>query len=150
MQNDAPLADIITYRMGRDMVYIPLARTYSEALQLATKVFPRLSGIDSDQICLTLTVTLRGQSCPVRISPMSWSNIRTQVVQYEILDVAVADKVLWENITELEETSPSARAPPPAYHASVEPSNELRGRSARSSLGYLAAALQGLRKRTTL
>jgi len=121
VNQDSPLADVITYRVAKDMVYVPLAQTYLEALQLALKVFPQLSGIDSDQICLTLLVTLRGQSSPVRISPMSWNEMRKQLVQYEILDVTVANKVLWSNIEELEETSPSARGPPPTYSASLIP-----------------------------
>jgi len=104
--HDKPQAGIITYRMGRDMVYLPLARTYIEALKLASNVFPGLSGIDSACICFTLTVNLRGQSSPVRISPMSWPEIRMQVVQYEILDVHVAQTTLWKGIEELE---------PPAY-----------------------------------
>jgi len=106
------------------MVYVPLAVTYAEALSLAMKVFPRLAGIDSDQICFTLTVTLRGQQFPVRISPMTWQSIRAQVIQFEILDVAVADKVLWEGIKDLE-ASPSV--PPPLYSASAEPQSKSSG-----------------------
>jgi len=121
---DEPQTDIITYRMGRDMVYLPLARTYIEALKLASNVFPRLSGIDNACICFTLTVNLRGQSFPVRISPMSWPDIRMQVVQYEILDVHVAQSILWKDVKELE---------PPSYALNSETaaSNSSGRRSSR-------------------
>jgi len=145
-QEEESLADIITFRMGRDMVYIPLAKTYAEALQLATQVFPRLAGIDSDQICLTMNVTLRGQTLPVRISPMSWPDVRTHVVQYEILDVAVADKAIWAGIEELQATSPSARGPPPLYTASTESSRSPTSESGvRSRLTYILTVLRLLK-----
>jgi len=140
-EDAAPRVNIITYRLGKDMVYVPLASTYSEALLMAHKVFPRLAGIDSDQLCFTLTVTLRGQQFPVRISPMTWADIRDQVIQYEILDIAVADKVLWEGIEELRATSPSAQGPPPTYcESSCDPVEPKMGKT--SLLVALSRLLQ--------
>jgi len=106
------------------MVYVPLAKTYMEALRLLKKVYPRLAGIDDDQICFTLTVTLRGQQFPVRISPMTWTDIREQVIQYEILDVAVSDKVLWEGIEGIAVVSPPAYSPPGPIRVSLAQKNK--------------------------
>lgn len=125
MTKDASPVNIITYRLGRDMVYVPLGQTYMEALQFVKKVYPRLAGIDDDQICFTLTVTLRGQQFPVRISPMTWTNIREQVIQYEILDVAVADKVLWEGVEGMQVISPPAYTPPGPTRASLARKNSI-------------------------
>ncbi|KZS87191.1 hypothetical protein SISNIDRAFT_538041 [Sistotremastrum niveocremeum HHB9708] len=94
--NGYPLSDIITYRYKQDMVYVTPAQNYIDAVQSAKDVFPSLRAEPIENITLALNVSLGDGVKPVRIAPAVWPAVRATVAKYEILEVDLSEKPVYD------------------------------------------------------
>jgi len=86
--------DIVTYRLGTEMVYVPAAPSYDAAVTHAYDVFPRkLCGVDPEDVSFAIHVSVEGETetqC-VRIGQQAWSVVLGSLVRYGLVDVLVGD-----------------------------------------------------------
>ncbi|KAI0256050.1 hypothetical protein BJV78DRAFT_435232 [Lactifluus subvellereus] len=91
---DRTLPDILTYRLGSEMVYVTLGETYEQAVDFAVEAFPALRDVDRDLICLEVSVVTRGSSSSepktVRIGKRAWPVVVAALKRFEIVELRVA------------------------------------------------------------
>ncbi|KAI5118966.1 hypothetical protein M0805_009377 [Coniferiporia weirii] len=82
-------AELVTYRLDNEMVYVSPASDFDEALSYAQKVFPQLAGIARERIAFSVNVRVGGALRAVRIAPMAWERVLKSLATYEIVDLSV-------------------------------------------------------------
>ncbi|KAG2347529.1 hypothetical protein BDR05DRAFT_848115, partial [Suillus weaverae] len=88
-QSPAPV-DVITYRLNNQMMYVPPAKNFDQAVTFARSAFEGdLTGIDKNRISFSLNVLANGKQNSVGISRVAWSTIMSRLAQYEIIDVHI-------------------------------------------------------------
>ncbi|KAG2347542.1 hypothetical protein BDR05DRAFT_958283 [Suillus weaverae] len=119
-------ADIITYRLNDQMMYVPLAKNFDQAVTFARSAFEGdLTGIDKSRISLSLNVMANGKQSSVCISRAAWSAITSHLVRYEIVDVHIKPEL-------------EVSGPPPSYRSCSSKEG------AEHSSSYLSSALHRL------
>lgn len=103
-QSPAP-ADVITYRFNNQMIYVPPAESFDQAVTFARSAFENdLTGIDKSRISFSLNVLANGKQSSVGISRVAWSRIMSHLARYEIIDVHVQPEL-------------KVTGPPPSYRS---------------------------------
>ncbi|EJD08553.1 uncharacterized protein FOMMEDRAFT_151421 [Fomitiporia mediterranea MF3/22] len=82
-------AELITYRLDQEMVYVQPANDFEEALNYAQSVFPQLFAVPRSRIAFAVNVRVNGILRPVRIAPMAWPRVRRSLATYEIIDISI-------------------------------------------------------------
>ncbi|THH03104.1 hypothetical protein EW145_g6528 [Phellinidium pouzarii] len=82
-------ADIVTYRLDNEMVYVQPAPDFEEALNYAMTVFPQLAHVARDRIAFSVNVRVNGTLRTVRIASMAWERVLKSLSTYEIVDISV-------------------------------------------------------------
>jgi hypothetical protein len=96
-------ADVITYRYNDQMMYVPPAESFDQAVTFARSAFESdLTGIDKSRISFSLNVLANGKQSSVGISRVAWSKMMAHLARYEIIDVHVQPEI-------------KVSAPPPSY-----------------------------------
>ncbi|KAH0831373.1 hypothetical protein J3R83DRAFT_14036 [Lanmaoa asiatica] len=78
------MVDIVTYRYNGELVYVPVAPNYLEALAYARQAFPQLR--DS---ALSLSMTSGQVEGFVGISELAWPKLIQHMLRYQVIDVHV-------------------------------------------------------------
>ncbi|KAN0081201.1 hypothetical protein V8E55_008825 [Tylopilus felleus] len=78
--------DIVTYRYSDDLVYVPLAREYNQALSHARDAFRELKGLPDASISLSLASPGHPEKL-VGISAPAWPRLIAHLTRYQIIDV---------------------------------------------------------------
>jgi len=83
--------DILTYRHNGQLVYVPVAPSYNEALSHARDAFPQLKDLRDASLSLSLLAPSSGHapSC-IGISAPAWPTLVTHMSRYQIVDVHVS------------------------------------------------------------
>ncbi|KAG2754023.1 hypothetical protein P692DRAFT_20854473 [Suillus brevipes Sb2] len=103
-QSPAP-ADVITYRLNNQMMYVPPAESFDQAVTFARSAFEGdLTGIDKSRISFSLNVLANGKQSSVGISRVAWSTIMSHLARYEIIDVHIQPEL-------------KVSGPPPSYRS---------------------------------
>ncbi|KAG1860763.1 hypothetical protein F4604DRAFT_1658185 [Suillus subluteus] len=124
-----PPADIITYRLNNQMMYVPTAESFDQAVTFARSAFESdLTGIDKSRISFSLNVLVNGKQSSVDISHGAWSTIMSHLVRYEIVDVHI-------------QPEPRVSGPPPSYRSHSLTKKKQHSSSHPSSAG-LATLLE--------
>ncbi|KAG1817956.1 uncharacterized protein BJ212DRAFT_1347893 [Suillus subaureus] len=121
-QSPAP-ADVITYRFNNQMMYVPPAENFDQAVTFARSAFESdLTGIDKSRISFSLNVLANGKQSSVGISSVAWSKIMSHLARYEIIDVHVQPEI-------------KVFGPPPSYRpcSSTEGNEKEQHSSSHSS-----------------
>ncbi|KAG2043726.1 hypothetical protein BDR03DRAFT_909187 [Suillus americanus] len=121
-QSPAP-ADVVTYRFNNQMMYVPPAESFDQAVTFARSAFESdLTGIDKGRISFSLNVLANGKQSSVGISKVAWSRIMSHLARYEIIDVHVQPEI-------------KVFGPPPSYRpcGSTEGNEKERHSSSHSS-----------------
>ncbi|KAG2074753.1 hypothetical protein BDR04DRAFT_115582 [Suillus decipiens] len=94
-QQVSPPADVITYRFNNQMIYVPPAESFDQAVTFARSAFENdLTGIDKSRISFSLNVLANGKQSSVGISRVAWSRIMSHLARYEIIDVLDCGMIL--------------------------------------------------------
>ncbi|KAG2142285.1 uncharacterized protein EDB93DRAFT_1158353 [Suillus bovinus] len=110
-QSPAP-ADLVTYRFNNQMMYVPPAENFDQAVTFARSAFEGdLTGIDKSRISFSLNVLANGKQSSVGISRVAWSTTMSHLAQYEIIDVHVQPEL----------RVPGSPEPPPSYRSCGSP-----------------------------
>ncbi|KAF8141270.1 hypothetical protein EV363DRAFT_1443253 [Boletus edulis] len=82
------LTDILTYRYDRQLVYVPVAPSYNEALSHARDAFPQLKDLHDASLSLSLLAPTSGHApnC-IGISAPAWPKLVAHMSRYQIVDV---------------------------------------------------------------
>ncbi|KAG1740881.1 uncharacterized protein EDB91DRAFT_1081945 [Suillus paluster] len=125
-QSPAP-ADVITYRLNNQMMYVPPAQSFDQAVTFARSAFETdLTGIDKSRISFSLNVLANGKQGSVGISSVAWPTIMSRLARYEIIDVHVQPEL-------------KVSGPPPSYR-----SGGSTERAEREQHSHTSSALSGL------
>lgn len=84
-------AELVTYRLDSEMVYVEPAKDIEEAINFAQGVFPQLVGVARSQIAFSVNVRVNGALKTVRIAPMAWSRVLRSLATYEIIDISLLE-----------------------------------------------------------
>ncbi|EJD08445.1 uncharacterized protein FOMMEDRAFT_16806 [Fomitiporia mediterranea MF3/22] len=82
-------AELVTYRLDQDMVYVQPAHNFEEALNYAQSVFPQLCDVPRSRIAFAVNVRVNGVLRTVRIAPMAWPRVLRSLATYEIIDISI-------------------------------------------------------------
>lgn len=87
---------VLTYRFNGELVYVPAAPDYAQAVDYAVCAFPSLSlslGKDNaDRSRIALYVTRPPLGHKVRVSEFAWSLVAEDLSNYDVVEVEVAEK----------------------------------------------------------
>ncbi|KAH0829198.1 hypothetical protein J3R83DRAFT_2747 [Lanmaoa asiatica] len=78
--------DIVTYRYNGELVYVPVAPNYIQALSHAREAFPPLKKLRDASLSLSLTAPGHSQKF-VGISASAWPKLIAHMSRYQIIDV---------------------------------------------------------------
>ncbi|KAG1781879.1 hypothetical protein EV702DRAFT_491318 [Suillus placidus] len=124
-QSLAP-TDVITYRFNDQMMYVPIAENFDQAVTFARSAFKGdLTGIDKSRISFSLNVIANGKQSSVGITRGAWSAVMSHLARYEIVDVHVKPEL-------------EVSGPPPSYRSCSS------AEGAEHSSSYLSSALHRL------
>ncbi|KAL5514201.1 hypothetical protein ACEPAG_2289 [Sanghuangporus baumii] len=82
-------AELVTYTLNGEMVYVEPARDYEQALDFAQSVFPQLAEISRTRIGFLVNVRVNGALRKVRIAPMAWPRVLQSLATYEIIELFI-------------------------------------------------------------
>ncbi|KAL5521761.1 hypothetical protein ACEPAF_2509 [Sanghuangporus sanghuang] len=82
-------AELVTYSLNGEMVYVEPARDYEQALDFAQNVFPQLVEISRTRIGFLVNVRVNGALRKVRIAPMAWPRVLQSLATYEIIELSI-------------------------------------------------------------
>ncbi|KAG8221327.1 hypothetical protein J3R82DRAFT_1495 [Butyriboletus roseoflavus] len=80
-------ADIVTYRYNGELMYVPVAPNYIQALSYARSSFPQLKRLRGASLSLSLPASAHEQL--VGISALAWPKLITHMTRYQVIDVHV-------------------------------------------------------------
>jgi len=93
--------DVVTYRLGEKMVYVPPAKNYEQALDFAQREFAEdLRLIRRERISFSVLVNTGKNPSrrSVRIGAMAWPAVVCSLKCYEIIEVQVQPEVYVEHV----------------------------------------------------
>ncbi|KIJ15476.1 hypothetical protein PAXINDRAFT_114601 [Paxillus involutus ATCC 200175] len=82
--------DIVTYRYEGNMMYVPVAQNYPQALAFAREAFPSLKRLQDSAITLSLNVINGSHRQSVGITAAAWPKIILHLSRYEVVDIHTA------------------------------------------------------------
>ncbi|KAG2153332.1 hypothetical protein DEU56DRAFT_774618 [Suillus clintonianus] len=136
-QSPAP-ADVITYRLNKQMMYVPPAESFDQAVTFARSAFERdLTGVDKNRISFSLNVLANGKQSSVGISRVAWQSVMSHMARYEIIDVHIQPEL-------------TVSPPPPSYRScSSEKGSEKEHHSSSKSSAFHSFVPKNLFQRLT-
>ncbi|KAF9228367.1 PIN domain-like protein [Gyrodon lividus] len=101
--------DIVTYRFNGEMMYVPVAQDYPEALAHVRAAFPQLKKLKDSSITLSLNVITGDHRQSVGITAAAWPKMISHLSRYEVIDIHTIPSIPDITITTPDE---SEAAPP--------------------------------------
>ncbi|KAJ8590483.1 hypothetical protein M405DRAFT_841204 [Rhizopogon salebrosus TDB-379] len=87
IRESPPPAGIATYRLNDQLVFVPKAQTFDQAVTFARSAFESdLKGVDKSRISFSLTTT---KDENIGISPLAWPSVVSQAVPYCFIDIHI-------------------------------------------------------------
>ncbi|KAF9238330.1 hypothetical protein BU15DRAFT_62538 [Melanogaster broomeanus] len=83
--------DIITYRLEDEMMYVPVAPNYKQAIGYVRDAFPNLKEVKDSSITLTriANVMIGSQQPSVGITAAVWPRMIPHLLRYEVIDIRI-------------------------------------------------------------
>ncbi|KAL5504758.1 hypothetical protein ACEPAH_7421 [Sanghuangporus vaninii] len=91
MRNRQYPAELVTYRLGDEMVYVEPPQHHEQALDFAKRVFPSLADTPRSRLAFQVSVRVGSHESlsKVRIAPMAWARAMKSLATYEIIEIVI-------------------------------------------------------------
>ncbi|KIK81543.1 hypothetical protein PAXRUDRAFT_832774 [Paxillus rubicundulus Ve08.2h10] len=135
-RHGATHVDIITYRHGGGMMYVPVAESYSQAIAHARNAFSPLKQLQDSAITLSLNVINGTHRQSVGITAAAWPKIILHLSRYEVIDIHTTVDIPSITITGTSEceAAPAYRGPDShTYDEKAPSSSHPTDRNSRTS-----------------